>query len=67
MKKRKFEVPKPAIGTFFSNIEEMDLDYELLSVLEDDAIEVEVSYKDKNRDEVMTLIEIIDDYEDSDE
>ena len=60
-KTRWFLVPKEAIGNFFTELEESGLDYEFGEV-EDGKLEVEVGYSNTERDEVMTLIEIIDEH-----
>ena len=62
MRTRQFEVPKELLGEFFTQVKESELEAELIQLNEDDELEVEISYDDDTRDEVMSLIEIIDDY-----
>lgn len=62
-KTRTFEIPKEFIGTFFSHLEDSDLNYELIEVDQDnDELILEVEYTTSQRDEVMNLIELLDDY-----
>lgn len=61
-KTRQFEVPKDFIGSFFGALEETDLVYDLIEVNEDDELVVEIEYDSKERDDVMNLIELLDDY-----
>ncbi len=61
-KTRRFEVPKDFIGSFFTALEETDLSSELIEVSEDDEIIVEIEYVEQQRDDVMNLIELLDEY-----
>lgn len=62
-KTRTFEIPKEFIGTFFSQLEDSELDYELIEVDEEnEELIIEVEYAPTQRDEVMNLIESLDDY-----
>jgi hypothetical protein len=61
-KTRWFLVPKDMIGSFFTQLEDAALDYELIE-LEDESLKVEVTYDEGQRDEVMTLIELLDEHE----
>ena len=61
-KTRLFEVPKDFIGSFFTALEETDLTSELIEVSEDDEIIVEIEYVEQQRDDVMNLIELLDEY-----
>jgi hypothetical protein len=65
-KTRWFLVPKGTIGDFFTQLEETELDYEL-SEVEDDMLKVEVTYEDAQRDDVMSLIEILDEFSNEEE
>ena len=62
MRTRKFEVPKEMLGAFFAQVEESELSFELTEIQEDDTLEVKVSYEDSERDDIMTLVELIDDF-----
>jgi hypothetical protein len=61
-KTRQFEIPKDYIGTFFGALDDTDLAYELIEVNEDDELVIEVEYDSNERDDVMNLIELLDDY-----
>lgn len=61
-KTRRFEIPKDFIGSFFGALEETDLAYDLIEVNEDDELVVEIEYDSKERNAVMNLIELLDDY-----
>jgi len=61
-KTRQFEIPKDFIGTFFGALENTDLAYELIETNEDNELVVEVEYDSNERDDVMNLIELLDDY-----
>jgi hypothetical protein len=63
IKNRTFEVPIELIGTFFTQVEENELDYELIDVnQDDDMLEITLSYTESQKGNVMDLIELIDDY-----
>lgn len=61
-KTRQFEVPRDFIGTFFGALDETDLAYELVELKEDQELVIEVEYDEKERDEVMNLIEVLDEF-----
>jgi hypothetical protein len=61
-KTRQFEIPKDYIGSFFGALEDTDLAYELIEVNEDDELVIEVEYDSNERDDVMNLIELLDEY-----
>lgn len=61
-KTRSFEIPKEFVGTFFSKLEETELEYTIGELDEDENLYVEVEYTQGERDEVMNLIELLDDY-----
>jgi hypothetical protein len=45
IKTRTFEIPKALLGTFFTKLEEHELDYELIEVYqEEEALEITISY-----------------------
>lgn len=62
-KARTFEIPKEFIGTFFTHLENGDLEYALVEIDEiDEELIIEVSYSQEEREEVMNLIEPLDEY-----
>lgn len=61
-KTRQFEIPKDFIGNFFGALENTDLAYELVEVNDDEGLVIEVEYNSNERDDVMNLIELLDDY-----
>lgn len=61
-KSRTFEIPKEMIGTFFTNLEETELEYELKEVDEDGDLIIEIDYSESEKGEVMDLIELLDEY-----
>lgn len=67
MRTRIFEVPKDMIPDFFTAASEADLETELLEISEDEELVVEVSYNQDDRDEVLNLIELLDDYYEKEE
>ena len=62
MRTREFEVPRDIVGDFFSQADEADLDIEMQQVNEDGELVVEIKYEDRERNAVMNLIEMVDDY-----
>lgn len=63
IKTRTFEIPKALLGTFFTQLETNELDYELIDVnQDDDELEITISYIEHQKSDVMDLIELIDDY-----
>jgi hypothetical protein len=61
-KSRTFEIPKEMISTFFTNLEETELEYELKEVDEDGDLVIEIDYSENEKGEVMDLIELLDEY-----
>lgn len=61
-KTRQFEIPKDFIGRFFSGLDDTDLNYELVQINEEEELVIEVEYDSNERDDVMNLIELLDDY-----
>lgn len=61
-KTRQFEIPKDYIGTFFTALDDTDLNYELIEVNEDDELVIDIEYDSNERDDVMNLIELLDEY-----
>lgn len=63
IKTRQFEIPASFIGEFFNKLEETGLNYALVEVdQENDELIVDVDYSSDERDEVMNLIELLDEY-----
>lgn len=61
-------MPKVFIGTFFSHLEETSLDYNIIEYdMEEDELIVGVEYSPDERDEVMNLIELLDEYHGDDD
>lgn len=62
-KTRQFEIPAHHIGGFFSHLDNTDLTFSLVDVDEEnDELIVEVEYSPEERDEVMNLIELLDEW-----
>lgn len=62
-KTRQFEIPSDYIGAFFNELQETDLEYSLVEVdIENDELIVDVSYSSDQREEIMNLIELLDEY-----
>lgn len=61
-KKREFEVPKEILSEFLEQLEESELDHELKEVNEDGELVIEVEYTSEEKEDVMDLIELIDEY-----
>lgn len=63
-KTRQFEIPKNFIGTFFTQLEETELNYELIDIDEDNNNDliIAIEYSTDEREEVMNLIELLDEY-----
>lgn len=67
-KTRQFEIPKQHMGTFFSHIDDSDLDYSLVDVDQDnDELIIAIEYSPSERDEVMNLIELLDEWNNDEE
>ncbi len=63
IKTRQFDVPKDFIGTFFSELEESGLSYEVIEYDTDsEELITEIEYSPEQRDAVMDLIESIEEY-----
>jgi hypothetical protein len=62
MRTRQFEIPQELIADFFTTAEQEDLEIELIEVNEDDELVVEIRYDNEERDSVMNLVELLDDY-----
>lgn len=59
---RSFVVPKEFLSSFFQRLEETELNFELKEVDEDGDLNIQVHYSSEDRDEVMNLVELEDEY-----
>jgi hypothetical protein len=67
-KTRQFEIPKQHIGSFFSQLDDSDLDYSLIGVDdENEELVISIEYSQGERDEVMSLIELLDEWTNEEE
>lgn len=67
-KTRQFEIPKQLIGSFFSQLDDSDLEYSLIEVDEEnEELIIGVEYSPAERDEVMNLIELLDEWTNEEE
>lgn len=66
-RKRKFEVPKEFVKTFLTHVEDTGLEYTLSEVDEDENLVIYVEYSSEEKDEIMNLIEVLDEYLEEDE
>ncbi len=67
-KSRMFVIPKTHLSQFFQELEDNALDYDLVEVDEDGDLSLEVHYSSEERDDVMNLVELEDEfYKDEDE
>lgn len=67
-KTRQFEIPKQLIGSFFSQLDDSGLDYSLVEVDEEtEELIIGVEYSPAERDEVMNLIELLDEWTNEEE
>lgn len=66
-KKRNFEIPKEMVVQFINQLEEVELEYELKEVDEDGDLVIEVEYSVNQKENIMDLIELIDEYYGEDE
>lgn len=67
MKTRTFHVPRDMFAPFFGYTDENNVETNITDLYDDDSLDVEVSYDEDQRDDVMTLIEMLDDYENSED
>lgn len=61
-KKRNFEIPKEMVAPFINQLEETELIYELKEVDEDGDLIIEVEYSGNQKEDIMDLIELLDEY-----
>ena len=67
-KTRQFEIPKQLIGSFFSQLDDSDLEYSLVEIDEEnDELIIGIEYSPSERDEVMNLIELLDEWTNAEE
>ncbi len=63
LKSRRFEVPQELLGQFFTMVDESAVGSEVEELTEDGELVVRIDYDDDDREDVMTMIELIDEYE----
>jgi hypothetical protein len=63
VKSRLFEVPHELLGQFFTMVDASEVGSELQELNEDGELVVRIDYDDDDREDVMTMIELIDAYE----
>lgn len=61
-RKRQFEVPKDFVKTFLDHVDDTGLEYTLSEVDEDENLIIHVSYSTDEKEEIMNLIELLDEY-----
>lgn len=61
-KARSFVVPKEFLSSFFQQLEETGLDFELKEVDEDGDLNIQVHYSSEDREEIMNLVELEDEF-----
>lgn len=62
MRTIQFEVPKEMIALFFDQADESELETELVEVNEEEELVVDVHYETTEKEEVMSLVELLEDY-----
>lgn len=63
IKSRQFEIPEDFIGTFFTELDQSGLSSNVLEWDDDnEELLVEIFYSHEQREIVMDLIEVLDDY-----
>lgn len=62
MRTKQFEVPKEMIALFFDQADESELETELVEVNEEEELVVDVHYDTNEKEEVMSLVELLEDY-----
>lgn len=63
LKSRRFEVPQELLGQFFTMVDASAVGSEVEELTEDGELVVRIEYDDDDREDVMTMIELIDAYE----
>lgn len=64
MRTKQIDIPCELIVEIFAKLEEAELEIELIEVNSNGELVVEIEYETEDREQVMSLIEIIDDYND---
>lgn len=67
MRTKQFEVPKEIIRRFFTAVESRGLPIDLIEVNEDEELVVEIGYDKNDREAMMDLIDLLDDYHEENE
>jgi hypothetical protein len=62
MRTKQFEIPKEMIALFFDQADEFELETELVEVNEEEELVVDVHYDTNEKEEVMSLVELLEDY-----
>jgi hypothetical protein len=65
VKNRVFVIPKDFISAFFEKLEDSGLEYKLTEVDKEGDLCVEVRYSSSEREEVMDLVELEDEFYDN--
>lgn len=63
LKSRLFEVPHELFGQFFTMVDHSEVGSELQELTDENSLIVRIDYDDDDREDVMTMIELIDEYE----
>lgn len=61
-RKRQFEVPKDFVKTFLGHLDDTGLEYTLSEVDEDENLIIYVEYSSDEKEDIMNLIELLDEY-----
>jgi hypothetical protein len=63
LKSRRFDVSQKLLGQFFTMVDERAVGSEVEELTEDGKLVVRIDYDDDDREDVMSMIELIDAYE----
>jgi len=66
-KTKSFTIPKEFLLRFFQELEDSDLTYQLTEVDENESLCLDVEYSPEERDSVMNLVELEDEFYNNDE
>lgn len=61
-RKRQFEIPKDFVKTFLGHVDDAGLEYTLSEVDEDENLIIYVEYSSDEKEDIMNLIELLDEY-----
>ena len=61
-RKRQFEIPKDFVKTFLGHVDDAGLEYTLSEVDEDENLVIYVEYSSDEKEDIMNLIELLDEY-----